>query len=156
MLIEMAPGPIFEECWSHKWAGLSVWVNFWWEKPDSLKLRAHCEGSTILWTSFKMATSMQVEAEPSVECAVQQISNIEVEGKEEEDPLEGLNNKEITEIYKKLTPEDRQLFWQFKKFHKLHYELYGHDAPSHQLGHGIINKMFSGIPGKDTEVIVAA
>ena len=57
-----------------------------------------------------MATSMQVKAEPSVEQAVQQISNIEVEGEEEEDPLEDLNNKEIAEIYKKLTSEDRQLF----------------------------------------------
>ena len=60
------------------------------------------------------------------------------------------------EIYKKLTPEDRQLFWQFKKFHKLHYELYGHNAPSYQLAHGIINKMFSGILAKDAEVIAAA
>ena len=88
---------------------------------------------------------MQVEAEPSVECALQQISNIEVEV-EEEDLLEGLSNKEIAEIYKKLTPEDRQLFRQFKKFHKLHYELYSHDAPSYQLAHGIITEMFSGIP----------
>ena len=102
-----------------------------------------------------MATSMQVKAEPSVEQAIQQIIDIEVEG-EEEDPLEGLNNKEITEIYKKLTLEDRQLFWQFKKFHKLHYELYGHDAPSHQFTRGIINQMFSGIPAKDAEVIAAA
>ena len=99
---------------------------------------------------------MQVEAEPSVESAVQQISSIEVEGEEEEDPLEGLNNQQIADIYKRLTPEDRQLFRQFKKFHKLHYELYGHDAPSHQLAHGIINKMFSGIPAKDTEVIAVA
>ena len=99
---------------------------------------------------------MQVEAEPSVERAVQQISNIEVEGKEEEDPLEGLNNQEITNIYKRLTPEDRQLFRQFKKFHKLHYELYGHDALSHQLTRGIIKEMFSGIPAKDAEVIAAA
>ena len=99
---------------------------------------------------------MQVEAEPSTQQACQQISNIEVEVEEEEDPLEGLNNKEIAEIYKKLTPEDRQLFRQFKKFHKLHYELYGHDAPSHQLTHGIINQMLSGIPAKDAEVIAMA
>ena len=98
---------------------------------------------------------MQVEAEPSVECALQQISNIEVEG-EEEDHLEGLGNKEVVEIYKKLTPEDRQLFRQFKKFHKLHYELYVHDVPSYQLARGIINEMFSSIPARDTEVIVAA
>ena len=102
-----------------------------------------------------MATSMQVEAEPSVERALQQISNIEVEG-EGEDPLEGLGNKEIAEIYKKLTPEDRQLFRQFKKFHKLHYELYGHDVPSYQLACGIITEMFSGITAKDAEVIAVA
>ena len=46
---------------------------------------------------------MQVEAEPSVEQAIQQISNIEVEGEKEEDPLEGLNNEKIAEIYKKGT-----------------------------------------------------
>ena len=99
---------------------------------------------------------MQVASEPSVEHALQQIANIEVEGEEEEDPLEGLGNKEIAKIYKKLTPGDRQLFRQFKKFHKLHYELYGHDAPSYQLARGIIKEMFSGIPAKDVEVIVAA
>ena len=98
---------------------------------------------------------MQVEPEPSVECALQQISNIKVEG-EEEDPLEGLGNKEIAEICKKLTPEDRQLFRQFKKFHKLHYELYDHDTPSYKLARGIVNEMFSGIPAKDAEVIAAA
>ena len=97
---------------------------------------------------------MQVEAELSVERAVQQISNMEAEG-EEEYPLEGLNNQESTDVYKRLTPEDRQLFRQFKKFHKLHYELYGHDVPSHQLTHGIIKKMFFGIPAKDAKVIAA-
>ena len=78
------------------------------------------------------------------------------EGEEEGNPLEGLGNKEIAEIYKKLTPGDKQLFRQFKKFHKLHYELYGHNAPSYQLTHGIIKEMFSGIPAKDMEVIMAA
>ena len=99
---------------------------------------------------------MQVESEPSVERALQQIANIEMEGEEEGDPLEGLGNKEIAEIYNRLTPGDRQLFRQFKRFHKLHYELYGHDAPSYQLACGIIKEMFSGIPAKDAEVIAAA
>ena len=103
-----------------------------------------------------MATSMQVEPEPSVECALQQIASIEMDGEEESNPLEGLGNKEIAEIYNRLTPGDRQLFRQFKKFHKLHYELYGHDMPSYQLAHGIIKEMFSGIPAKDVEVIAAA
>ena len=96
---------------------------------------------------------MQVEPEPSVERVLQQIA--EMEG-EEGDPLEGLGNKEIAEIYYKLTPEDRRLFRQFKRFNKLHYELYGHDVPSYKLACGIVNEMFSGIPAKDAEVITAA
>ena len=91
-----------------------------------------------------------------MESAVQQITGIEVEGEGEGDPLEGLGNKQIEEIYHKLSPEDRQLFRQFKSFHKLHYDLYGHDAPSHQLARGIIQRMFSGIPAQDAEVIAAA
>ena len=96
-----------------------------------------------------MATSEQVEPEPSVESALQQIASIEVEGKGEGDPLEGLGNKQIAEIYHNLSPKDRQLFRQFRSFHKLHYDLYGHDTPSHQLARGIIQKMFSGIPAQD-------
>ena len=91
-----------------------------------------------------------------MESAVQQITGIEVEGEGEGDPLEGLGNKQIAEIYHKLSPEQRQLFRQFKSFHKLHYDLYGHDAPSHQLARGIIQEMFSGIPAQDAEVIAAA
>ena len=103
-----------------------------------------------------MATSKQVEPEPSVETALQQITSIEVEGKGEGDLLEGLGNKPIAEIYYKLSPKDRQLFRQFKSFHKLHYDLYSHDAPSHQLARRIIQEMFAGIPAQDAEVIAAA
>ena len=99
---------------------------------------------------------MQVESEPCVEHALQQITNIEMEGEGEGNPLEGLGNKEIAEIYNRLILGDRQLFRQFKKFHKLHYELYGHNAPSYQLACGIIKEMFSGISAKDAEVIAAA
>ena len=42
-----------------------------------------------------MATSKQVEPESSVESALQQIASIEVEGKGEGDPLEGLGIKQI-------------------------------------------------------------
>ena len=53
-----------------------------------------------------MATSMQVEAEEiTIEQAVKEIFDIEVEG-DEGDPLEGLNNAAIAEIYGKLKPED--------------------------------------------------
>ena len=100
-----------------------------------------------------MTTSQRTEEEPSVERALEQIADIEVEEEGEGDPLEGLGNQQIAEIYHRLSPEDRQLFRQFKAFHKLHYDLYSHDAPSHQLTRGIIQKMFSGIPAHDTEVI---
>ena len=91
-----------------------------------------------------------------MEHALQQIADIEVEAKGEGDPLEGLGNKQIAEIYHRLSPEDRQLFRQFKSFQKLHYDLYGHDTPSHQLARGIIKEMFSGIPAQDAKVIAAA
>ena len=101
-----------------------------------------------------MATSQRTE-EPSEECALEQITDIEVEAEGEGDPLEGLGKQKIAEIYHRLSPEDRQLFRQFKAFHKLHYDLYGHDAPSHQFARGIIKQMFSGIPAQDAEVIAA-
>ena len=106
-------------------------------------------GQTLRWLHLR-----NVEPEPSVERALQQIA--EMEGEEEGDPLEGLSNKEIAEIYYKLTPEDRHLFRQFKRFHKLHYELYGHGAPSYKLARGIVNEMFSGMLVNDAEVITAA
>ena len=113
--------------------------------------------TTILWTDIEMATSQHTEEEqPSVECALEQIADIEVEAEGKGNPLEGLGNQQIAEIYHQLSPEDRRLFRQFKAFHKLHYDLYGHDAPSHQLARGIIQKMFSGIPAHDAEVIAKA
>ena len=96
---------------------------------------------------------MQVKAEEiTVEQAIQEIVDIEVE-EDEGDPLEGLNNADITEIYGKLKPEDRRLF---RQFHKTYYELHGHDTPSHQLARGIIREMFSGLPARDADTIAAA
>ena len=126
-------------------------------KARQLKSSALLWTATILWTDIEMATSQHTEKEePSVERALEQIADIEVEAEGEGDPLEGLENQQIAEIYHQLSPEDRQLFRQFKAFHKLHYDLYGHDAPSHQLARGIIQKMFSGIPAHDAEVIAKA
>ena len=95
-------------------------------------------------------TKMQVEGKISVEEAVKEMLEIEVE-EDEGDPFEGMNNVEVAEIYYKMKPEDRRLFRQFKHFHKLHYETRGHDAPSHQLARGIIREMFSGLPVRDCE-----
>ena len=97
-----------------------------------------------------MATSQPEEM--TIQEAVEQIAKIEVE-EEADNPLEGLTNADIAEIYNKLKPEDRHLFRQFKHFHKTYYNLHGHDAPSHQLARGIVNEIFSGLPSRDAETI---
>ena len=100
-------------------------------------------------------TEMQVEGEVSVEEAVKEMLEIEVE-EDEGDPFKGMNNAQVAEIYHKMKPEDQRLFRQFKRFHKLHYETHRHDAPSHQLARGIIREMFSGLPARDAETIAKA
>ena len=75
---------------------------------------------------------------------------------EEQDPLEGMGNVQIAEIYHKMKPEDQRLFRQFKRFHKRYYETHGHDAPSHQLTRGIVQQMFPGLPSADAETIAKA
>ena len=97
-------------------------------------------------------TEMQVEGEVSVEEAVKEMLEIEVE-EDEGDPFEGMNNEQVAKIYHKMKPEDQRLFRQIKRFHNIHYETHRHDAPSHQLARGIIREMFSGLPARDAETI---
>ena len=100
-------------------------------------------------------TEMQVEGGMTVQAAVKELVEIEVE-EDEEDPFEGINNAEIADIYKRMKPEDRRLFCQFKSFHKLYFNLNGHDALSHHLARGIISKIFSGLPVRDVDTIANA
>ena len=105
-----------------------------------------------------MATShpveTPVEGDVDIDEAVKQIlAEMEVE---EQDPLEGMGNAQIAEIYHRMKPEDQRLFRQFKRFHKRYYETHGHDAPSHQLTHGIVQQMFPGLPSADAETIAKA
>ena len=88
-------------------------------------------------------TEMQVEGEIGIEEAVREMLEVEVEA-DEGDPFEGMSNAQVAEIYYKMKPEDQRLFRQFKRFHKLYYETHGHDAPSHQLARGIIEKCSRG------------
>ena len=99
-------------------------------------------------------TETQVESEIDVDEAVKEIL-AEMEA-EEQDPLEGMGNAQIAEIYHRMKPEDQRLFRQFKRFHKCYYETHGHDAPSHQLTHGILQQMFPGLPSADAETIAKA
>ena len=96
-------------------------------------------------------TETQVEGEIDVDEAVKEIlAEMETE---EQDPIEGMGNAQIAEIYHRMKPEDQRLFRQFKRFHKRYYETHGHDAPSHQLTHGIVQQMFPGLPSADAETI---
>ena len=99
-------------------------------------------------------TEIQAEGEIDVNEAVKEIL-AEMEA-EEQDPLEGMGNAQIAEIYHRMTPEDQRLFRQFKKFHKQYYETHGHDAPSHQLTRGIVQQMFPGLPSTDADAIAKA
>ena len=94
---------------------------------------------------------MQVD----VEEAVKEMLAVEVEA-EEQDPIEGMGNAQIAEVYCQMKPEDQSLFWQIKRFHKLYYETHGHDAPSHQLTRGIIQQMFPGLPSADADTLADA
>ena len=87
-------------------------------------------------------TEMQAEGEIDVDEAVKEIL-AEMEA-EEQDPIEGMGNAQIAEIYHRMKPEDQRLFRQFKRFHKHYYETHGHDAPSHQLTCALYNRCSPG------------
>ena len=105
-----------------------------------------------------MATShpfeTPVEGDVDVDEAVKQVL-AEMEA-EEQDPLEGMGNAQVAEIYHRMKPEDQRLLRQFKRFHKCYYETHGHDAPSHQLTRSIVQQMFPGLPSADAETIAKA
>ena len=96
-------------------------------------------------------TEIEAEGEVDVNEAVEEIL-AEMEA-EEQDPLEGMGNAQIAEIYRQMKPEDQHLFRQFKRFHKRYYETHGHDAQSHQLTHGIVQQMFPGLPSANAKTI---
>ena len=105
-----------------------------------------------------MATShpfeTPVEGDVDVDEALKEIL-AEMEA-EEQDPLEGMGNAQIAEIYCQMKPEDQCLFRQFKRFHKRYYETHGHDAPSHQLTRSIVQQMFPRLPSANAETIAKA
>ena len=105
-----------------------------------------------------MATShpfeTPVEGDVDVDEAVKQV--LAEKEAEEQDPLEGMGNAQVAEIYHRMKPEDQRLFRQFKRFHKRYYETHGHDAPSHQLTRGIVQQMFPGLPSANAETIAKA
>ena len=112
------------------------------------------EGIALIRMATSQPTEIQTEGEVDVNEAVKEIL-AEMEA-EEQDPLEGLVNTQIAEIYHQMKPEDQRLFRQFKRFHKCYYETHGHDAPSHQLTRSIIEQMFPGLPSADAETIAKA
>ena len=112
------------------------------------------EGIALIRMATSQPTEIPTEGEVDVNEAVKEIL-AEMEA-EEQDPLEGLGNAQIAEIYHQMKPEDQRLFRQFKRFHKRYYETHRHDAPSHKLTHGIVQQMFPGLPSADAETIAKA
>ena len=105
-------------------------------------------------TSHPFETPVECNVDVDIDEAVKEIL-AEMEA-EEQDPLEGMGNAQIAEIYCRMKPEDQHLFRQFKRFHKHYYETHGHDAPSHQLTRGIVQQMFPRLPSADAETIAKA
>ena len=99
-------------------------------------------------------TEIQAEGEIDVDEAVKEIL-AEMEA-EEQDPIEGMGNAQIAEIYHQMKLKDQRLFRQFKRFHKQYYETHGLDAPSRQLTRGILQQMFPGLPSTDADTIAKA
>ena len=96
-------------------------------------------------------TEIQAEGEIDVDEVVKEIL-AEMEA-EEQDPIEGMGNAQIAEIYHRMKPEDQRLFRQFKRFHKQYYETHGHDTPSHQLTRSIVQQIFPRLPSADADTI---
>ena len=138
-----------------------ILAGFWQKNARQFKSQRPLREDTILREGIaliRMATSqpteIQVEGEIDVDEAVKVIlAEMEVE---EQDPIEGMGNAQIAEIYHRMKPEDQRLFRQFKRFHKHYYETHGHDAPSHQLTCGIVQQMFPGLPSADADTIAKA
>ena len=158
MPIKEPSRPELEEGRSNKGAEVCSVLTFGGEKPRQFKSWRPLGEDTILREGIaliRMATSqpteIQAEGEIDVDEAVKEIL-AEMEA-EEQDPIEGMGNAQIAEIYHRMKPEDQCLFRQFKKFHKQYYETHGHDAPSHQLTRGIIQQMFPGLPSADADTI---
>ena len=152
--------PKLEEGRSHKGAELNSGLTF---GGKSWKFKSRCplrkdtilrEGIALIRMATSQPTEILTEGEVDVNEAVKEIL-ADMEAKEQ-DPLEGLGNAQIAEIYRQMKPEDQRLFRQFKRFHKHYYETHRHDAPSHQLTNGIVQQMFPGLPSTDAETIAKA
>ena len=109
--------------------------------------------------SKAQATSTEQEnapttAEREIAEAIDEVLAQEVDPNE--DPLELLTNREIAEVYGKLSPEDQRLFRQFKQFHKRHQKVYGYTTQASHLSRGIVKEIFRGLPTRDAETIAKA
>ena len=112
MLIKGPSGLQLEEGRSHKGAELN----------SGLILVGKCrhplgedtilrEGIALIRMATSQATEMQIEGEVDMDKAVKEIlPEVEVE---EQDPIEGMLNAQVAEIYHRMKSEDQRLFRQF-------------------------------------------
>ena len=78
---------------------------------------------------------------------------IEAEADEEGDILEELSNQDIKEIYQQLSQQDKKRFWQFRKFHRQYFGVYGEHLPSYHMARQVVKDLMPGLPSASADVI---
>ena len=78
---------------------------------------------------------------------------IEAEADEEGDILEELTNQDIKEIYQQLNQQDKKRFWQFRKFHRQYFGVYGEHLPSYHMARQVVKDLMPGLPSASADVI---
>ena len=78
---------------------------------------------------------------------------IEAETDEEGDILEELSNQDIKDIYQQLSHQDKKRFWQFRKFHRQYFGVYGEHLPSYHMARQVVKDLMPGLPSALADVI---
>ena len=94
-----------------------------------------------------MATPQEEMTSPEV------VKLIEAEADEEGDILEELTNQDIKEIYQQLNQQDKKRFWQFRKFHRQYFGVYGEHLPSYHMARKVVKDLMPGLPSASADVI---
>ena len=80
---------------------------------------------------------------------------IEAEEDTGEDIIEELNEQDIKDIYKDLSPADQWRFRQFRRFHRQYFGVFGEHLPSYHMARQVISDLMPGLPAASAEAIAA-
>ena len=80
---------------------------------------------------------------------------IEAEEDDGGDILDELNERDIKEIYKELSAEDKKRFRQFRRFHRQYFGVFGEHLPSYHMARQVIRDLMPGLPAASADAIAA-